>query len=303
MFDVKKIKDKKYGRCIRIQNGSNEMLVTLDFGPRIISLKRSDGSNIMGEDVPTTMFVDSEQWKLIGGHRFWHGPEAFPRTYIPDNDAVGYEIYDDKVVFTQCDEKMTKLKKTIEISAIDDHSFKVIHRLKNNGIMDVRAALWAITVLRKGGVAIMPMNDKDTGFLPNRKISLWPYTNIRDSRFEISNRFIAIRQSAAKDKLKIGIDSKKLCACYIEGSDIFIKRFDGFRNVEYIDGGCNLEIYTDDSILELETLSPLYEIKVGEERSHEEVWELIKFEDEELINEKITDKDFEKIIDKYMDFR
>lgn len=303
MFNTKVIKNQKYGRCLQISKGGNEMLVTLDFGPRIISFKRGEGQNILGEDLPLKMFVEGEDWKLVGGHRFWHGPESFPRTYIPDNDPVEFEVSENKVIIRQKEEKMTSLRKTIEISPMDEHNFKIVHKLRNNGLFDVKVALWAITVMRMGGVAIMPLDDKDTGFLPNRKFSIWPYTDIKDKRFELSNRFVAIRQQEMEGKLKIGIDSGKRCACYIEGEDIFIKRFDKFEDREYIDGGCNLEVYTDKKAIELETLSPIYNIKVGHEAYHEEVWEILKYEDKSLLDDRITDKDFEKIIDRYMDFR
>lgn len=35
-----------------------------------------------------------EEWKLIGGHRFWHSPEHDLRTYIPDNKKVKWSKKD-----------------------------------------------------------------------------------------------------------------------------------------------------------------------------------------------------------------
>jgi len=46
----------------------------------------------------------------------------------------------------------------------------------------------------------------------------------------------------------------------------------------YPDRGCNLEIFTNSEMLELETLSPLKQLKRDETLEHIETWTLDKFD-------------------------
>lgn len=76
---------KNYGKCLFICNGTVEIAVTLDIGPRIIRFAFLDGENEFFEEEnfdkqqPTegawTKFGDEGVWHMYGGHRFWISPE------------------------------------------------------------------------------------------------------------------------------------------------------------------------------------------------------------------------------------
>jgi hypothetical protein len=61
---------------------------------------------------------------------------------------------------------------------------------------------------------------------------------------------------------------------YVNRGHLFLKEFQYEEDALYPDGGCSIEVYTDERILELESLSPLHLVEPGETISHTEAWSL-----------------------------
>src|SRR5664279_5701904 len=74
--------------CIRLSNGEIELIATTDVGPRIIRLGFVGGQNLFHNYPSTLGRIGDREWNNYGGHRLWHAPEVFPRTYAPDNVPV-----------------------------------------------------------------------------------------------------------------------------------------------------------------------------------------------------------------------
>ena len=53
-------------------------------------------------------------------------------------------------------------------------------------------------------------------------------------------------------------------------------------DAEYPDNGCSVECYTNEEMLEIETLSPLYQLSYGEEVQHTEIWTALRLSKEIL---------------------
>ncbi len=51
-------------------------------------------------------------------------------------------------------------------------------------------------------------------------------------------------------------------------------RFDPARGSTHADLGCNLEVYSDDRTIELESLGPLATLAPGQSAIHDERWEI-----------------------------
>lgn len=283
MIHIKEIEDfKEYGNCLSLENEDIEIIVSKKFGPRILYYGFKDEFNHLCEHAKESMYIGDEKWQMYGGHRFWHSPEQNPRTYIPDNDPIEIEDLDNGIRLIQNLEDNTNLKKTIDI-LIDEKGTKVkiIHRLKNLGYFDVNLALWPLTCMRSGGVHIVPLNTNDTGFLANRSLSIWPYTDIKDERLDINNTYIKIEQKNLEKKLKIGVKTTEKWATYINKGQAFIKTFDCSDEL-YPDGDCNYEVFTNSYMLEMESLSQIHNIKQGEEKTHIENWMLLKSEEKDM---------------------
>jgi hypothetical protein len=63
---------------------------------------------------------------------------------------------------------------------------------------------------------------------------------------------------------------------YLVDGYLFVKHFHRVEDAQYPDNNVNCEIYTDERILELETLGPLTDLKPGQSIQHEEQWSLFK---------------------------
>ncbi|MFN3374646.1 MAG: hypothetical protein ACK44M_13910, partial [Chloroflexus sp.] len=60
-------------------------------GPRILGLQLDGGPNLLAETPAARWATPWGEFTLLGGHRLWHAPEAFPRSYWPDLDGPAAE--------------------------------------------------------------------------------------------------------------------------------------------------------------------------------------------------------------------
>lgn len=276
--DIKEVNYGIYGKCARISNGNVELMVTLDFGPRIIRFGFVGGANELLENYPgTTPLGDGREYKFRGGHRLWHSPEKLPRTYIPDDEPVEWEKIDGGIRVSQKVEPWVQIKKEMAVQITGENNVKVTHTLINKNAWRVRLSVWGITQAAPGGIEIIPQTKKDTGLLPNRAVALWPYTRMDDSRLYWGNDFIAVKHERdAKTPLKIGITNENGWAAYCNHNNLFIKRFDYVQGAEYPDYGMNFETYCCSAFTEIETLSPVVYIEPDDSATHIENWTLVK---------------------------
>jgi len=288
----------KYGgweKCIRLDNGKIEMVVLTEVGPRIIRFGFINDINVLGENKEQQGKTGGDEWKIYGGHRLWHAPEDKERTYVPDNSPVRYE-WDGKTLKVKQDvEDKTGIQKEMEISLGNGNSARIVHRLVNKNLWDVEAAPWAITVMARGGRAIMPQElykSGDESLRPVRPLVLWSYTKMADKRFAWGNKYIQLKQvPEAKEKQKIGALDTPGWLAYSLGKCLFIKRFKYDPDAKYPDFGANMEVYTDSEVLEMETLGGLAVVPPGGSAEHVEEWHIFMEEikeDEKSIDEALT---------------
>ncbi len=275
---------KNYGKCVKLSKGGKTMLITVDVGPRVIFYGYDGGENIFYEDEKDLInkggeFFDTNLqgkgiWHIYGGHRLWKCPEYLD-TYYPDNSPVKVVEENDSVTFISDVEITTNLQKSIKITMDANGNAVLEHRFVNKGdCATSRVALWALSVMDKGAKAYIPMSSEDTGLLPNRNLSLWSYTDIKDERLEILNNAIILQQKNIAQPLKIGTFACGPVSVDVKGMKFCIEI--NSPKGEYGDNNSNIETYTNDIMLEIETLSPLRSLAVGEEAVHIEKWSLTK---------------------------
>jgi hypothetical protein len=223
-----------------------------------------------------------------GGHRLWHAPEGMPRSYIPDDKGARVEEIEDWVVIRQPVEEHTGIAKTLTIRLDAERPRVVVeHELRNEGASPVRLAPWAISMLRLGGVAVLPQptgKADAAGLLPNRQLVLWPYTQVGDARLVLRDDFVLVKGAASLPPLKLGYaNTAGWLGYWLEGT-LLVKRFKSVRaGAEYADMGCNAEMYCNDRFIELESLGPLVTLEPGATAAHTETWEVYTEPPEELI--------------------
>ncbi|MFA6567756.1 MAG: hypothetical protein WCS96_06045 [Victivallales bacterium] len=272
---MKKIEFMGWKNCIELRSGKFRIVVTTEVGPRIIGAFVGKGANMVCVVPEMAGKRGGNEWKIYGGHRLWHAPEAKPRSYAPDNSAVDVKSTGDGLTFTAGTEKETGIYKSIAIKPLGKEKFRIRHTLRNDNPWDVELAAWALTVMDAGGVAVIPMPEGDRkALLPNRHLSIWPYTNLSDGRLTFGEKYVLLRQKKGfKNPSKIGLNCEDGWMAYVNRGSALIKRFKHTPGEEYPDNGCSIETYTCDFMLEIETLSPLYLLAPGGEIVHDEEWE------------------------------
>jgi hypothetical protein len=305
-FKIEKISYKGWPNCIKMSNVSVEIIITTDVGPRIISFGFKGKDNEFFEDPSQIGKTGGKEWKLYGGHRLWIAPEEKPRTYYPDNNPVRYEIKGNTVRLISETENTTGMEKEIEVTLEENH-VKVIHRVTNHNLWDTELALWALTVMNSGGKAIIPQEEympnpgvPDTPgqkidpryYLPVRNMILWSYTRLNDPRWLFTGNYIILKQDInSKKPQKLGVSNGQKWAAYARKDHLFVKKFDYKPDGIYPDMGCNFETFTNQDMLEMESLGPLTKLAPGKSITHQEDWYLfdnVKFEDnDESINKNI----------------
>jgi len=89
---IGKIEYLGFPNCIEISNGDAKLIISTDFGPRILFYALDAGENILGWHGEAEVKTELGLWKPYGGHRLWIAPENMPRSYAPDNAGVKYSM-------------------------------------------------------------------------------------------------------------------------------------------------------------------------------------------------------------------
>jgi hypothetical protein len=276
-----------------LANNEVELLITLDVGPRIISYRHQSGLNLFKTFDDQLGKSGEPDWQIRGGHRLWIAPET-TSSYFPDNHPVSFSLIGENHVRLRTPtEAQSGIEKELEIF-LDEKTSKVTinHSMTaaRPSISDI--ALWGLTAFKPGGKAVIPMppknlhpndlsitekksgNDAALNLLPNRSISLWAYTDLSDPRFKWHKDRLEINQHANTASTKLGFLHQMKTAHYEVDGYRFSKTIDYRQDATYPDGNCNLEIFTDGTMLELESLSPLVALKKDEKIIHTESWSL-----------------------------
>lgn len=279
---MQKIEYQSLANCIRLTNGEIEIVVTTDVGPRVLFYGFVEGENVLGLHSDAKVETALGEFKPYGGHRLWIAPENMPNSYAPDNAPVEY-IFDEaknSIRLVQPIESITETQKEIIITLDEKGSgVSILHRIKNCGAAAIELAAWALTVMREGGICEIP-NEPFSAYgaetlLPVRNLTLWSYTDLSDSRWELTKDFIRLRVDENKSEpQKIGVLNKQGLAKYRVGNLEFTKRFDFVKDAVYPDMNSNTELYTAGNFVEIESLSPLRKIEPNESVEHVEHWQL-----------------------------
>jgi hypothetical protein len=268
---------KNYGRCVCLDNGIIKLMATVDVGPRIIYFGLCGKENVLFEDTDRNFFMlnkDFGTWYVYGGHRIWCAPEVIPETYLPDNNKVDYTYKDGVLTLTP---KATCLGKQFSLVCRmkDGNSVEIENRITNCTSKPMRFAPWSITSLTKGGIELIPLCRDDNGFLPNRTMALWSYSDIKDERFTLTDKYALLKQNPLSEKaFKVGFNVTDGYALYAVGNQLFHKSFGKYEKMTYSDFCCNFETYTNKHFLECELLGEEREYLPSETAVICESWEI-----------------------------
>lgn len=278
---VEKITYGGWPNCYRLENGVVDLVVTGDVGPRIIRWGFIGQENEFVEVKETLGKTGGSEWRIYGGHRLWHAPEQPPRTYYPDNGPVRIEMQGETMRVFQPVEPTTGIEKQIDITlATGAAHARVVHRLVNRNLWAVELAPWALSVMAPGGTCVIPFPERGShteNLLPGNTLTLWTYTNMADPRWTWDEKYIFLRQEEGNTiPQKVGVMTPDGWVAYARGGHLFLKTFPYIVGATYPDGGASVETFTNEFMLEAETLGPLVSIAPGAFVEHVETWYLFQ---------------------------
>lgn len=269
---------QNFGKCICLENGIVKLIATLDVGPRIIYFATRGNENILFEDVRRDFCELTKgygTWYAYGGHRLWSAPEVMPETYFPDNSRVNWDFTDGVLTLTP---KPTAFGKqfSLMITMSEGHSVRIRNEIRNISEEPAMFAPWSVTGLASGGTEFIPLSREQKGFLPNRTMALWSYSDVQDKRFKLTNSYATLlHDPQAETAFKAGFNVTDGYIVYCAGNQMFRQSFDAYDEaVQYPDFACNFETYTNKHFLECEILGALREYQPGESAVIEETWEI-----------------------------
>ena len=260
-----------------LQNPSLTVTYLTRGAMRIVGLSTPAAPDNWLAVLPTTAWdTPYGPFQAYGGHRFWHAPEAHPRTYVPDAPEMDITPLPDGVRLVQPPEAPTGLQKSLELHLDAQRPrLTVQHTLTNHNLFAVEAAPWGITQLPLGGTAVLPQGAPVTSeFTPNRTLALWPYTRWDDPRLNLHGDMLLVQAQAALPPFKVGFPNHAGWLAYLRGETLFIKRFTRQAEAAYTDLNSNAQVYVNDTFIELESQGPLTRLEPGASVQHSEVWEM-----------------------------
>jgi hypothetical protein len=280
---LERIPYRGWNNAYKISNGTVELIVLADVGPRIISYRFIGGENQLHEVEADIGQLGGSNFRLYGGHRLWVSPEL-ESTYFPDNLPVSVSDQGNKVRFTAPVEQPPpgqSLQKELEVELASSGSeVSITHRLTNHNRRAIQLAPWAPTMLPPGGNAILPLPpkaamDKDH-YQSVGVLAMWSFTDLGDSRWIFGTEYIQLKQlSEPTGRFKeqmCGIYNPAGWGAYYRDGHLFVKRAPVIPGARYPDFGCNFEVFTNPDFLELEILGPLEELRPAESIIHSEHW-------------------------------
>jgi hypothetical protein len=229
-----------------------------------------------------------DEWMIRGGHRLWCGPEDHTRTYALDNAPVTAEEAGPGVVKVRPKPDATYgIQKEIEIRLpASGTQVTLVHRITNIGAQSTKLAPWSISVMAPGGVEIIPLPAKRphpaspktaksaSDYAADQVIVPWPYFDFKDPRWDFGSKFITLRHDPKRGPTKLGLAHKTGGVGYLNAGTLFVKRFSFAEDKPYPDSGVNFETFTNEDMLEIETLGPITVLEPGKTIEHTERWEL-----------------------------
>jgi hypothetical protein len=265
---------------LHLANDRIELVITLDVGPRILRLAHIGGPNVFKEYPDQLGKSGESEWMIRGGHRLWVAPEA-DYSYALDNQVVSWEELGSNHIKIHSSTTLNPgWEKEIEVQLHSDKDeVTVKHRLQATKDLDFPIAPWALSVMAPGGTAIIPQPPRGShpaDLLPNRKLILWPYTDLQDTRYKWNEPNILVQQRPDAGPTKFGLLHQAGWIGYQLGDTLFAKTISFTKDVLYPDMGVNFELFSNEDMLELESLAPLIQLKKGQSVEHMETWILQK---------------------------
>jgi len=306
-FVVHKINYNGWKEAIEIKNNSTQVVVVPAIG-RIMFYGFKDGPNLLWNDPtfygrtlpPNQPYTVNGrvQWANFGGDKVWPTEQAdFPkindRSWPPDHwfdgQAHTYEILENGVRITSpvsdyCGARgIREIKLGLEGSRLTiEQIIEKVKPARKSSVEPISYTIWNVTQIVSPVVALFNLN-------PNSKFlnKYYSFPNNPPKNFVVEDQ-VGLFVPDPVQSQKAGADSDEWLAAII-GNTVISEFFSLEPEREYPDGGLSAEVYTCSEYTELELLSPLKQLSVGQSLTHTIHWDLYALPaTAKTLNEKIN---------------
>lgn len=266
--------------CIKLSNGTVDLIATTSVGPRILYYGATGGQNILSLFPESSKETALGTWKPYGGHRLWVWPELFPATYAPDNSPIEYSSQGELDLTLRQPTDAAGMQKEIRITLSPTGTKVVLDQIvTSHNLWPIDIAAWAITVVQCGTAIVprVPFQTHDEYVTVAQPFALCAFTDLQDSRFTLGQKYLLLRADPAlPNSQKFGLRNKQEWCAHLVNDTLFVKRFSHDEQAEYPDYGVNNEIYVEGSYMEVELLGPRHVVAPGESLTLREEWHLFE---------------------------
>jgi hypothetical protein len=280
MLKIEKQNFKGWRNSWFVSNGTIELVVTGDIGPRIMRCGFVGGQNFFKGFADQLGRSGETEWQPRGGHRLWIAPEDPVMSYAPDNQPCDVAVKGGVLEATGPVEPLTGLEKKMTVRmAAEGATAEISHEIRNAGSKPYTLAPWALTMFAQGGAGIHGFPPRGTHpemLPPTNPLVMWAFTHLDDPRWTLTQKYLVLRQDPNNPlPQKLGSYNCHTWGAYLLNGELFVKRYDAIAEpAAYPDYGCTFETFTNADFLELETLGPLTTLAPGESVKHLERWSL-----------------------------
>ncbi len=281
-LNVKEITTEDFGHCALLTYEDTEIIVTLDYGPRIVSVKRGNEPDLIYSE-------KDPQYQRNHGHKMRITIEKSTNAVYCDDYPVRYSPMSDGVSFIQTLNDPVQLELSMDVVFNTDiGDFMVVHSVYNKSKEDVKLSIYTETPFDRKGFVFIPQSNIRENERPSRVLSLWDNCRWDDKRLFIGEQYVTVHSNISemeesgefrliggdfgKDRIKIGVNNTAGFCGYIENGYALIKRYVHNRNALYPFTSCSAFATVNDNYLSIQNTSPFYLIGPGESARHIESW-------------------------------
>lgn len=277
--------------AIEIRTEHAEMTVITEMGPRIISLRRKKGKQLMFHNPVTEPDYPETGWRAMGGGRVWvNGGNVFDedvRAYAQDNGSCEVTISDDGNVMTvwgEMDQRFA-IRRGLQIRENAHQGFDVTYLLKNcsKGGMGLSGGLWAIAAVNFGEpgsttLGILTGNPGSNWQVGKYQI-VWHWAGHHTEpgfikeQLLIEDGLVRVTPRGSEGKLMANSPSGTIIVQNDDTSFLKVVKHNPMLD-SLLPGGCNTAIYTCGKFAESETMGATAFVEADKVLYHTERWSL-----------------------------
>jgi len=297
--EIQKIEYRSWKDCYEFSNSEIKLIINASSGGRVLVMEK-DGVNILWEDSNIdgkTLDDFNEKYFPPDAGRFDIGPGELT-SGIHAKPWLGSwhaEIIDSLTLELRCiDEKGLGLELVRRFTLDPENpELKIFQSMKNISNEQKRYWFWNRAFLEIGGVAFSPVNQNSK--YPD-KWNRYIFGDIDSLASDPTDEGVQIRDSLfilnslKAENLKYGTDSEEGWMAYHYKNLLFINTFPHYLNETYGEAGKQTNIYFllnkgERQFIEIEPVSPVFELQPGESGSFEQSWHLLSVSEKKSVKE------------------